>query len=240
MNETRSKRREQFLSKMSKEIIASYEDPYRDWDDDEKVFLPQFLALVGSKKRILDLAGGYAKAAPHLLKDGNSVVLADLSTHSLRDGRKALASIDVQFVRMDMLLDLPFEDGVFDGVWFSEAFEYVPPDKRAEFLGSLRRIVKDRGIVFMNAEGLSKDTTRFTYLKNYLYWKIMKRAPVMWGEYIYKLDLPGYKGWHYHSLTLSKKIEKTIRAAGFEIVTASDFGKREYNAFLLRAVRPPY
>jgi ubiquinone/menaquinone biosynthesis C-methylase UbiE len=236
MSEKKMAKRERFLSEMSKEAIASYEDPYRDWDEDEKIFLPQFLALMGNQKQVLDLAGGYAKAAPLLVKDGNSVVLADLSTHSLRDGRNALGSTGIQFIQMDMLLDLPFEDGAFDGIWFSEAFEYVPPDKRAEFLRSLRRVVKVNGIVFMNAEGLSKDTTMFAYLKNYLYWKLVKRAPVKWGEYIYRLDLPGYMGWHYHSLTLSRRIEKDIRASRFEIVTASEFGKREYNAFLLRAV----
>ena len=236
MNETRRRKREQFLSRMSKEAVASYEDPYSEWDYDEKVYLPLFLSLVGSGRHILDLAGGYAKAAPHLLNNGNSVVLADLSTRSLRDGQKALTSTDVQFVRMNMLLELPFVVGAFDGVWFSEAFEYVPPDKRAKFLGALRRIVKDQGIVFLNAEGLSKDRSILSYLKNYLYWKLVRRAPVAWGEYIYMLDLQGYKGWHYHSLVLSRRIESSFQAAGFEILKATDFGRREYNAYLLRAV----
>jgi hypothetical protein len=40
---------------------------------------------------------------------------------------------------MDMLHP-PFRDGVVDGVWFAQAFEYVPPDKREIFLKALGRI----------------------------------------------------------------------------------------------------
>jgi len=236
MREARERRRELFLARMSKDAMAAYEHPYRDWDDDEKELLPLFLSLVGSSKQILDLAGGYAKAAPHLLQDGNSVVLGDLSLHSLRGGREAVASNDVQFVRLNMIVELPFVDGAFDGIWFSEAFEYVPPDVRVRFFRSLRRIVKKGGVVFLNAEGLSDECTRFTYLKNYLYWKLVKREPVVWGEYIYMLNVPDYKGWHYHSLVLGREIEKCFRAAGFEVLKSKNRGKKEYSAYVLRSL----
>jgi SAM-dependent methyltransferase len=236
MKGTRGHRRELFLTKMSKDAIASYDEPYRDWYADEKEYLPLFLSLVGSGKQIMDLAGGYAKAVPHLLQNGNSVVLADLSLNSLRDGREALAHSDVQFVRLNMTVELPFVDGAFDGIWFAEAFEYVPPDFRIRFLRALRRIVKGGGVVFLSAEGLSNEETKFSYLKNYLYWKVVRRAPVVWGEYIYMLDLPKYKGWHYHALVLSRRIERSFRAAGFEILKHTDFGKSEYSSYILRAI----
>jgi len=235
MRKTKRRNRELFLASMSKEAIASYEDPYRDWYEDEKGYLPVFLSLVGGGKRVLDLAGGYAKAAPILLQENNSVVLADLSLTSLLDGRAALASSDVHFVRLDMLKNLPFIDGAFDGIWFAEAFEYVPPDMRVEFLKTLRRAVRDGGTVFLSAEGLDKETTRLSYLKNYLYWRLVKRAPVVWGEYIYMLDLPKYKGWHYHALAFKGQIEKCLRAAGFEILKSKS-GESEYTLYILRAI----
>lgn len=52
MREARERRRELFLARMSKEAMAAYEHPYREWDDDEKELLPLFLSLVGSGKRI--------------------------------------------------------------------------------------------------------------------------------------------------------------------------------------------
>jgi ubiquinone/menaquinone biosynthesis C-methylase UbiE len=236
MREAKRRKREQFLAEMSKEAVACYDDPYRDWDDKERELLPVFLSMTGSGKLILDLAGGYAKAAPLLLEGGNTVVLADMSLSSLLDGHSALSSEGVQFVRVNMLLGLPFVGEAFDGVWFAEAFEYVPPDARERFLKALRRIVKDNGTVFLNAEGLSEESTVFSYLKNYLYWKLARRAPIVWGEYIYKLDLPKYKGWHYHSLLLDRRIGETMRAAGFEIVRSDADEKRLYSAFLLRAL----
>lgn len=236
MKESRERRRKLFLTKMSEEAIASYKDPYKDWYEKEKELLPLFLSLVGCGKRILDLAGGYGKAPPYLVKDGNSVVLADLSLDSIRSGKETLATSDVQFVRLDMLVELPFTDGAFDGVWFAEAFEYVPPDMRIRFLGALRRIIKTGGILFLNAEGLSEERGRLAYLRNYLYWKVVKRAPVVWGEYIYMLDTPGYKGWHYHSLVLSRRVEKCFLAAGFEIVKFEKHGKGWYSAYVLKAV----
>jgi len=236
MKGTRTRRRELFLAKMSEESNASYEVPYREWYDEEREFIRIFLSLVGNGKRILDLAGGYAKAAPVLLQGDNSVVIADLSLKSLRDGRADLTPSDVQFIQLDMLAELPFVDGAFDGIWYAEAFEYVPPDMRMHFLRALRRIVRDRGIVFLSAEGLSKETTPISYVKNYLYWKVVKRAPVVWGEYIYMLDLPGYKGWHYHALTLSRRIEKCFRAADFEILRSKRSGESEYSLYVLRAI----
>jgi ubiquinone/menaquinone biosynthesis C-methylase UbiE len=235
LREARTRRRNSFLERMSKEAIASYDDPYKEWYEDEREYLKVFLSLVGERRRILDLAGGYAKAAPVLVGKDNSVVLADMSRQSLRDGRTALADSDVQFIRADMLRDLPFVDSAFDGIWFAEAFEYVPPDKRMDFLKALRRVVRDGGTVFLSAEGLDKNTTRLTYLKNYLYWRLVKREPVVWGEYIYMLDLPKYKGWHYHALTFRGWLEKRLRAAGFEILKSKS-GESEYTLYILRAI----
>lgn len=236
MRGSRKRKRQQFLEMMSREAVECYRVPYRDWDPGEKELLPQFLSLTGGDKRILDLAGGYAKAAPSLLQDGNSVVLADMSLPSLQAGRNELTHGDVQFVRLNMLAGMPFVEGAFDGIWFAEAFEYVPPDERMEFLKDLRRILKEHGVVFLNMEGLSDELPMRSYLRNYLYWKLVKRAPVVWGEYIYMLDLPGYKGWHYHSLVLGKRIERLLRTAGFEILKSKPSGESEYSAYLMRAV----
>lgn len=221
---------------MSEDAVACYVDPYKKWDETEKDYMPFFLSLAGGNARILDLAGGYAKAVPPLLEGGNSVVLADLSLPSLLSAIGEHASSDVLFVRLDMNIGLPFIDGAFDGIWFSQAFEYVPPDRRTTFLRALRRSVKDGGVVFLSAEGLSGIASWFSFLKGYLYWKLVKRAPIMWGECVYMLNLPLYKGWHYHSLVLSRRIQKDLRAAGFEILKSKKSRKSEYFTYVLKAV----
>jgi ubiquinone/menaquinone biosynthesis C-methylase UbiE len=237
MRRTREEKRREFLARMFKDAMVSYEVPYREWEDDEKEHLPMFMSLVGSGKLILDLAGGYGKAPPHLIEAGGRVVLGDLSIESMKSARETLAKSDIDFVRLDMNTRLPFSDRAFDGIWFAEAIEYVPPDSRERFLAELRRILRDEGVVFLNAEGLSSEVTRFTYLKNYLYWKIVKRAPVLWGEYIYMLHEPPYHGWHYHSLTLGRRIERQFRDAGFDIVKSKDRGEGCYTTYVLRTRR---
>jgi cyclopropane fatty-acyl-phospholipid synthase-like methyltransferase len=135
-----------------------------------------------------------------------------------------------------MLVGLPFLEGAFDGVWFIEAFEYVPPDMRRDFLGALRTVVRQDGTVFMNAANLS-ETNFLSYIGNYLYWRILKRAPVSWGEYIYKLDLPLFKGWHYHSLVLNgRRMARQLREAGFEILESKRRDKDGYSTYLLRTI----
>lgn len=129
---------------------------------------------------------------------------------------------------------MPFKDSTFDGVWFTQAFEYVPPDERENFLRSLKGILKPSGLVFVNVAKVPNECSFISYLKNYLYWKIIKRQPIVWGEYIYKLHLKHYTGWHYHAVVFSKRIEKTFKKVGFKIIKTR-YDKKGYLTYLLQA-----
>jgi len=236
MNNKRQLRRESFLSKMSKEAMVPYDVPRGVWEEDEKEYLPLFLSRVSGGRRILDLAGGYAKATTALQKGGNSIVLADLSLPSLTTSKMAMGQGDCDFVRLDMNRGFPFVNGGFDGIWFAQAFEYVPPEMRMRFLTELRKSVVRDGVVFLSAEGVSGIKEWLSYLRWHLYWRIVKRAPIVWGECIYKLDIRGFKGFHYHSLVLSRRFERSLRTAGFEILRSNAGVKGEYRTYLLRAV----
>jgi cyclopropane fatty-acyl-phospholipid synthase-like methyltransferase len=132
------------------------------------------------------------------------------------------------------MLHLPFLDNAFDGIWFTQAFEYVPPEHREKFLQALRKTVTKGGLVFMNIAKVPNECSRLKYLKNYIYWKLIKRKPIVWGDYIYKIVSKHYRGWHYHSVIFTRKIEKTIRKAGFEISKFKSY-KDGYLTYLLRA-----
>jgi ubiquinone/menaquinone biosynthesis C-methylase UbiE len=209
---------------MFREAMIPYEHPGEAWSEDEKDFLPIFMRLVGRNRRVLDLAGGYGRVTPYLVANSNSVILADLSIHSLRVAKKNLEGSSVGFIRIDML-HLPFARNVFDGVWFTQGFEYVPPDERESFLRVLREILKDKGVVFVNVAKIPNECSFFSYLKNYLYWKLIKRQQVIWGEYIYWINLEDYKGWHYHSAVFTRRIEQTIRKIGFKILKFEEYHK---------------
>lgn len=190
------------------------------------------MRLIGSNKLVLDLAGGYGRVAPHLMENNNTVVLADLSLHSLRLAKKTIQRSNLHIVCMDFL-HLPFIDNVFDGVWFTQAFEYVPPDKREDFLRVLKRILKGGGFVFVNVAKVLNECSRFSYLKNYVYWRLIKRQPIVLGDYIYKIHSKHYTGWHYHSVVFTRRIEKCFQKISFRILKFMD-GKNGYLTYLLQ------
>jgi len=225
-------RRKEFLAMMFKDAMKPYEYPREEWNEDEKEFLPVFMRLIGSNKLVLDLAGGYGRVAPHLMENNNTVVLADLSLHSLRLAKKTIQRSNLHIVCMDFL-HLPFIDNMFDGVWFTQAFEYVPPDKREDFLRVLKRILKGGGFVFVNVAKVPNECSRFSYLKNYVYWRLIKRQPIVLGAYIYKIHSKHYTGWHYHSVVFTRRIEKCFQKISFRILKFMD-GKNGYLTYLLQ------
>jgi ubiquinone/menaquinone biosynthesis C-methylase UbiE len=224
-------RRKEFLARMFKEAMKPYEYPGEEWTEDEKEFLPIFTHLIGSSKLVLDLAGGYGRVTTHLMDNSNTVVLADLSLHSLQLAKKTLRISNLHIVHMDVL-HLPFIDNVFDGVWFTQAFEYVPPDERENFLRALKGTLKG-GFVFLNLAKVPNECSRFSYLKNYLYWKLIKGQPVVWGDYIYKIHSKHYTGWHYHSVVFTRRIENAFKKVNFKILKFRD-SKNGYLTYLLQ------
>jgi ubiquinone/menaquinone biosynthesis C-methylase UbiE len=226
-------RRNEFLIRMFKEAMKPYEYPGEEWSEDEKEFLPVFMNLIGSNKLVLDLAGGYGRVTPYLMKNNNTVVLADLSLHSLQLAKKTIRNNNLHIVCMDVLHP-PFVDDMFDGLCFTQAFEYIPPDERENFLRVLKRILKDGGFVFLNVAKVPNECSRLAYLNNYLYWKLIKRQPIVWGDYIYKIHSKHYTGWHYHSVVFTRRIENAFKKGSFKILKFRD-GKNGYLTYLLQA-----
>jgi SAM-dependent methyltransferase len=226
-------RRRDFLDTMLREAMKAYEHPGEEWSEDEKEFLPLFVGMVKPKDLILDLGGGYGRVTAYLLRVDSRVVIADLSIHSLRMAKKTLRE-NVDFIQLDSL-SLPFIENAFEAVWFTQAFEYVPPDLREPFLLSLRKTIKEGGIMFMNIAKVPNECSFFSYVKNFFYWRLIRRQPVLWGDYIYKLDLEHYKGWHYHSVVFNQRaVQRIMKEAGFEVFKTKTY-RKGYVAYLLRA-----
>jgi ubiquinone/menaquinone biosynthesis C-methylase UbiE len=214
------------------EAMRPYEFPGEEWSEDEKEFLPVFVKSARPDGLVLDLAGGYGRVTGLLVDKGKQVVLADLSIHSLKQARRSLDGA-VDLVRADFL-HLPFVPNVFEGVWFTQAFEYVPADFREALLEDLYRIVKRDGLIFVNVAKVPGEASLLSYLRSFVYWRILKQEPVIWGDYIYKLKLEHYEGWHYHSVVFSRRIEKVFRKTNFKILRSKSYSGG-YLAYLLQA-----
>ncbi len=200
-----------------REAMRAYESPGECWSIDELDMMPYFLRILKKGGIVLDLAGGYGRCVPSLLEKAGFVVLGDLSSRELNVGKGLLKDLKrVDFVRLDML-NPPFKEKAFEGIWFTQAFEYIPPDKLEGFIEDISRMLKPGGVFFGNIEG----KPFWKLLKAYLSLKL-RGYPIKLGEYLYKLK-DGML--HYHSVpTLSSsRIERLFEK--YDLITVC---KRDY------------
>ncbi len=225
--------RKAFLAQAAFEAMRAYEVPGEEWSLDEIELLPRFLSELREESLLLDLAGGYGRVSHRLLDYGHRVVLLDLSIHSLRAAKRKLGDNPrLDIVQADMLR-IPFRENSFDGVWFSQAFEYVPPELRRNVLAGIARVLKKGGVLFVNVAHIMGECGLLRYLLNYLYWRFIRKAPVRLGDYIYWLELEHYRGWHYHSLVISRRRLERLLREHYLLVDRRIF-VRDYFAYILR------
>jgi len=228
-------RRRKFLSGIAENILLPYEAStiYEEeiagefQNRFEREFFEDFATNVHGDKIVLDLACGDGRHTSGLAERAKHVVALDLSTNMLRMAkRKCSAETNIDFVRGSMF-DLPFRENVFDQIWFSQAFEYVPPDKRKEFLSDLKASLEGNGFLYMSVEswmypGFFESLKEFLGdLELHFYWRFVKGKPLLWGEFMYYLagDVrERCRGWHYHVHTDRWTLQGLLSSCNFEIL----------------------
>jgi len=221
------------LNKRMKFIVNAIKDAMIPYDISgeeypslyEKEYLNFFLAQIKEASMILDLACGNGRHLPDLCKNADYVVGLDLSVSNLKRAKVVASKFNnIELVRSD-ILNLPFKSEFFDGIWFCQAFEYVPPDFRRKILSQLYKILKPGGIVFMSVETwqdpsiITTMKELFGDLKYFLLWKVIKRKPLLWGEFLYPVRIDDKLSiWHYHVHTSKRALLKLLRELNFQIV----------------------
>ncbi|MEM3596919.1 MAG: class I SAM-dependent methyltransferase [Candidatus Bathyarchaeia archaeon] len=224
--------RERFLREIYENIVLPYElsEGYEEEvvggfeNKLEEEYFHNFISLLKPKAKILDLACGDGRHTLKLSDSVEYVVAFDISSKNLKKAKRKCAEENVSYMKGSML-KLPFRRQTFDGVWFSQAFEYVPPDLRETFLQQLNLALKTNGILFMSVETWM-DTNIFASIsgllsdfKLFCYWKFLKRKPLIWGEFLYYCTPRGtgerFSGWHYHVHTDKCTLRKLLDKCGF-------------------------
>lgn len=153
-------KREQFIAEMTANLLLPYEANHRyeeelvgEFENQfEAEYFEQFVRLAGGETLLLDLACGDGRHTLSLSRHGKRVVALDLSPNGLGMARRQCAAQEgIVFLRASML-ELPLAGNLFDGVWLSQAFEYVPPDRRERFLAGVERVLKPGGMLYMSVE----------------------------------------------------------------------------------------
>ncbi len=106
----------------------------------------KFASRVGRGGRVIDVASGPALDLRLLRDAGLAVVAGDLSAESMKVAgtlfpKGSLARWDYR--------RLPFPDGVFDGVWASQALQHVPRAQVRAVLAEWRRVQRG-GPIFVS------------------------------------------------------------------------------------------
>jgi SAM-dependent methyltransferase len=204
------------------QIIGEFENQF------EAEYFNEFIDILGKRVFILDLACGDGRHTLKISENSDNVAALDLSRNNLRLAKKKCKNKrNISFIRGSMF-ELPFRENVFDGIWFSQAFEYVPPDRRESILDSIKRVLKLNGILYASVEtwmhpsiwGSLKEL--WSDFKLYFYWKFVKRKPLFWGEFLYYLSSENLRGrcsgWHYHVHTDIWTLKKLLRKLKFKLL----------------------
>jgi SAM-dependent methyltransferase len=238
-------KRTQFLSEITASILLPYEAS-KTYEEQivgefenkfEAGYFNEFLSVSDEKGLIMDLACGDGRHTLQLSEKVYSVVALDLSPNNLRMAKKKCRNREnISFIRSSMF-QLPLRENTFDGIWFSQAFEYVPPDRRESILASIKRVLKPKGILYMSVEtwmtpsvwGSLKEL--WGDFKLYFYWKFIKRRPLLWGEFLYYLSSENIRdrcsGWHYHVHTDKCTLKRLLRKFRFQLLQL-----RVYNGYI--------
>jgi SAM-dependent methyltransferase len=105
-----------------------------------------------SKGRILDLGTGPATQAIQLAKRGLEVTGSDVSEAAISRARELYVhnnkNMKIDFI-VDDILNSKIRDKMFDCVFDRGCFHVLPIDKRLVYIKEIKRILDDRGILFL-------------------------------------------------------------------------------------------
>lgn len=127
-------------------IAESYASEWSSRTDNQIV--ERFLGMVSPASRILDVGCGPGHYSRLFSKNGLAVVAADLSIGMLMEAQGIWQA--GRLVQMDMQ-HMGFPSDSFDALWVCASFAHIPEHVVPHNLVELRRVVKDNGVLFINA-----------------------------------------------------------------------------------------
>lgn len=132
----------------SKLAVATYEKIARDYaqqyfgDLVDLPYINEFLALLPSGAKILDVGSGPGQFSQHMLAKGFQVTGIDFSEEMLKIAREKVPS--GSFEHMDMR-QLTFPNDCFDGLFAAYSLIHIPSEEIEATLRGFNRVLKKNG-----------------------------------------------------------------------------------------------
>jgi ubiquinone/menaquinone biosynthesis C-methylase UbiE len=112
-----------------------------------------------SKGRILDLGTGPATQAIQLAKRGLEVTGSDVSEAAINRAKDVYGhnnkDTKISFI-IDDILNSKMEDKMFDYVFDRGCFHVLPIEKRPVYIREIKRILDDKGVLFLKCFGIKE------------------------------------------------------------------------------------
>lgn len=150
-------------SKSKNQVAEFYEDfqsrgkyDYLYGDEERKNL---YVNLIGKGQKILEV-GCRAGNLTQYFYEGNDVIGIDVDRNALKEFEKRLG-LDSKWVDVDSE-DIPFEDGQFDMVVFSEVMEHLRFPQKA--LGEIARVLRKNGRLVGSVPNAFRLRNRFKFL----------------------------------------------------------------------------
>lgn len=106
--------------------------------------LNTFISLLPKKAKVLEAGCGPGRDAAYLQEDGLDIIGIDISNGMLKEAKKK----KIKVKKMDML-NLKFEDKLFDGIWCMASLSDIQKKDAQTALKEFYRVLKDPGVIYI-------------------------------------------------------------------------------------------
>jgi len=112
--------------------------------------------------RILDLGTGPATQAIQLAERGLKVTGSDVSKSAIKRAKEVYANNNINFI-VDNILDSKIKDKDFDYIFDRGCFHVMPIEERPKYIIQIKRILDDRGILFLKCFSIKESRQEGPY-----------------------------------------------------------------------------
>lgn len=112
-------------------------------------------AKIEPEMKILDVGCGRGEILIHVAKLGAEAIGIDYAEAAIDVAKKAISKQDktiqkrIRLVRQDVC-QLPFDNGMFDRVFFLDVVEHLIPEEGKKTLNEIRRVLKKEGLLILH------------------------------------------------------------------------------------------
>jgi len=133
------------MSTIWKDLHNNYKN--QKWIDKPSIFAEQAIKYFPNSGKLLELGAGQGQDSLYFAEKGFTVTSSDLLDDALKIAKeKALAKkLNLDFKKIDLRNELPFESEVFDIVYAHLSLHYFDQETTRRLIGEIQRILKPGG-----------------------------------------------------------------------------------------------